>query len=143
MTTIVANRIKHALATRVVHFGTDVFRMILMAPGFVFDRVTHVSYASVSASELPTANGYTVGGVILAGVVVLENNVTHRTEITWSNALWSATGAGITARGAIIYDDTPTVPTLRPLVQYIDFGGNQTAGAGGTFTVANPATFIA
>ncbi|MBT9168630.1 MAG: hypothetical protein DDT19_01978 [Syntrophomonadaceae bacterium] len=143
MSTIVANRFRFLLTQRLIHFGTDVFRMILMGPAFVFDRVIHRGYADVTAGELPTANGYTVGGVILAGVAITENNVAHRTEITWGNAVWTASGAGITARGAIIYNDTlVTAPHIRPIIQYIDFGGNQTAGAGGTFTVASPATFI-
>lgn len=143
MATTIANKIKYALATKQINFSADTFKMILMATGFTFNKDTHHGYSDVSANELPTANGYTVGGVTLAGVAVTEDDVDDRTEVTWSNAQWTASGTGITARGAIIFDDTPTTPQADPIVQYIDFGGDQTAGAGGTFTVASPATYVA
>lgn len=143
MGTVIANKFKYALATKQISFAADTFKMILMATGFTFVKDTHHGYADVSANELPTANGYTVGGVTLTGVAVTEDDTDDRTEVTWSNAQWTASGAGITACGAIIFDDTPTTPQADPIVQYIDFGGDQTAGAGGTFTVATPATYIA
>ena len=85
---------------------TDVYKMILMKPGFVFDKANHHCYADVSASEMITAFGYTVGGSVLAGVSLTIDDVEERAELAWNNIQWTATGGILTISGAIIIDDT-------------------------------------
>lgn len=132
-----SNKIKYLLATKKIDFLTDVFKIILVGSGFVFNKDTHETYANVSGSELPTANGYTVGGNVLTGVAVNEDDVDDRTEITWANTSWTATGGTIgPARGAIIYDDTVASPS-KPIVMYIDFGADYSQAAGGVATISN------
>jgi len=139
MATEAANKIKYALATGAINALSDAFRIILMADGFVFNKDTHHGYANVLGSELANGNGYTTNGIILGGVVVTEDDVDDRTEITWNNASWTAAGGPIgPSPGAIIYDDTPVAPQADPIVGYIDFGGNQTQADGGVATIANP-----
>jgi hypothetical protein len=138
MATIVSNKLTFLLAKKVIDFSADVFKIILMGSGFVFNVDTHAGYADVSGSELPTGNGYTAGGVTLAGVAVTQDDVDDRTEITWTNASWTASGGDIgPSPGAIIYDDTPTTPVADPIIGYIDFGGNQSQPAGGVATIAS------
>lgn len=138
MATEAANKLKYALATKQIDFANDVFRIILMESGFTFDKDAHHGYADVSGNELPTANGYTVGGNELAGVAVTEDDSSDRTEVSWDNTSWSASGGMIgPSPGAIILDDTPTVPQADPVVGYIDFGGNQTQADGGVVTISN------
>ena len=138
MTTEASNKIKFLLATGVIDFSSDTFNVALMADGFIYDKDTHEVYGDVSASELANGNGYTTGGNVLAGVAVTEDDVDDRTEVTWNNSAWTANGGSIgPSPGAIIYDDTVAVP-LKPIVGYIDFGGNQTQADGGIATVANP-----
>ena len=133
-----SNKIKYLLATKAIDFANDTFKIILMATGFTFDIDTHHGYADVSASELGTANGYTAGGNTLAGVAVTEDDTDDRTEVTWNNTTWTASGGSIgPTPGAIIYDDTVTSPTADPIVGYIDFGGDQTQSDGGVATIAN------
>lgn len=135
MPTEASNKIKYLLATKVIDFANDVFHIILMQSGFTFDKDTDHGYADVSAHELPTANGYTAGGNILSGVTVTENDLNDRTEITWNNSSWTASGGNIgPSPGAIIYDDTAVDD---PIVSYIDFGGDQTQADGGVVTIAN------
>ncbi len=139
MTNTVANKARYALATKQIDFANDTFKVILMDTGFTFNADTHHGYADVSASELSTGNGYTAGGATLAGVAVTENDTTDRTEITWNNVTWTASGGTIgPSPGAIIYDDTPTTPQADPLIGYIDFGSEQTEPDGGVATIANP-----
>lgn len=141
MTTEIANHIKYLLATKAIDFANDTFKIILMQTGFTFNEDTHEDYADVSGSELATANGYTAGGFTLTGVTVTEDDVDDRTEVTWNNATWTASGGAIgPSPGAIIYDDTVTDD---PIVQYIDFGGDQTQADGGTATISNIETRIA
>ena len=139
MATEAANKIKYALATGAINALSDVFRIILMANGFVFDKDTHHGYADVSGSELANGNGYTTFGNVLGGVAVTEDDTDDRTEITWDNTAWTANGGPIgPSPGAIIYDDTPAAPQADPIVGYIDFGGNRTQADGGVATIANP-----
>lgn len=138
MATQPSNKILYLLATKAVSFSADTFKIILMQSGFSYNPDTHEDYGDVSASELPTASGYTAGGATLAGVSVVENDSTNTCDIDWNNASWIASGGNIVASGAIIYDDTVTSPA-DPIVGYIDFGSDQTTPDGGTFTIANPA----
>lgn len=138
MASTVANKIKYLLATGAINFSSDSFKIILMASGFTFNPDTHHGYADVSASELATGNGYTRNTKTLAGVAVTEDDTDDRTEITWTNVTWTASGGAIgPTPGAIIFDDTVTTPTADPIIGYIDFGGEQTQDNGGTATISN------
>ena len=138
MATEASNKIKFLLVKKNVDFSADTFKIILMQSGFVFNKDTHEGYANVSANELGTGNGYTVGGATLAGVVVTEDDTNDRCDVAWNNATWTASGGTIgPTPGAIIFDDTPTTPTADPIVGYIDFGGNQSQADGGVATISN------
>lgn len=137
MATLPSNEIKDLLGRAIVDFASDTFDIILMVSGFAFDRVNHDVLADVTASQLPTANGYTSGGVILAGVTLTRNDTTNFLEVTWNNASWTATGGDIVSQGAIIFDNTVAAPVVDPIVGYIDFGSALTAFDTGPFTVSN------
>jgi hypothetical protein len=109
------------------------FKMLLMNSSFVFSRASHKLYADVSANELTTANGYTVGGLTLSGIAVSQDDTNNRGKMAWSNASWTASGTGIVASFAIIIDTTDNV-----IAGCIDFGGSKTALAGSPFVVASP-----
>lgn len=137
MASDVSNKILFLLLKKNVDFANDTFKIILMQSGFLFNRDTHEAYANVSANELATAFGYTVGGATLSGVTVTEDDTNDRATVTWNNATWTASGGDIgPSPGAIIYDDTPTTPTADPIIGYIDFGGNQTQSNGGVATIS-------
>ena len=135
MATAASNRIKYLLATKVIDFANDTFKIILMADGYTFNKDTHHQYSDVSASELANGNGYTTGGNTLSGVSVAEDDTDDRAEVTWSNSTWTASGGDIgPTPGAIIYDDTASND---PIVGYIDFGSDQTAANGSPAVVGN------
>lgn len=135
MATVPSNKIKYLLATKAIDFANDVFQIILMQSGFTFDIDTHHGYADLSASELAAGNGYLAGGNTLAGVAVTEDDTDDRTEVTWNNTAWTASGGSVgPVAGAIIYDDTVADD---PIVGYIDFGGDVTQADGGIATIAN------
>ena len=136
MATKVSNKCRYLGFTKTIDFANDAFQIILMQSGFVFSETDHETYADVSAEELGTANGYTVGGETLSGVAVTEDDITKRANVTWNNVTWTATGGALTGSGAIIFDDTVGSPA-DPVVGYIDFGGTQSIADGGAFTLAN------
>lgn len=136
-----SNHLKYKLAIGDIAFDTDSFKIILMNNTFTFDKDTHATYANVSASELATANGYTVNTKILAGVAISEDDTDDRAEVTWSNVSWTASGGSIgPSNGAIIFDDTTVDDTV---VGFIDFGSAQTATDGGNFNIISIAFYIA
>lgn len=140
MSTECANHFKYKLAIGDVGIDTDSFKIILVNNSFTFDKDTHATYANVSASELATANGYTVNTKTLAGVAISEDDTNDRAAVTWSNVSWTASGGSIgPSNGAIIFDDTTTDDTV---VGYIDFGAAQTATDGGNFNIINIALNI-
>jgi hypothetical protein len=134
MATYASNRFKYELLNGGVTGASDVFKIILMQSGFTFNRVSHNTYADVSASELSTASGYTIGGLTLANVAISQNDTSNKGQMTWDNASWTAAGGNVTARGAIIFDDTHASDIV---VGYIDFGSDQTTLDGGVFTIAD------
>lgn len=144
MSTALSNKCKFLLASKVIDFANDSFKIILMDTGFTFNKDTHHGYADVSASELSTGNGYTQNTKILAGVAVTEDDTDDRCEVTWDNVTWTASGGSIgPTPGAIIYDDTVTTPTADPIIGFIDFGGDQTQADGGVATIVNVEVRIA
>ena len=131
-----ANRLKYLMSSGSIDFSNDSFIIILMASGFTFNKDSHHQYSDVSASELPTLNGYTQKTKVLANVAILEDDADDRTEITWDNVIWTASGGAIgPSPGAIILDDTDPNDSL---VGWIDFGGDQSQADGGTVTIINP-----
>lgn len=138
MASQVANNWKELSAYGTHNFNTDAFKIILMEPGFAFDRANHEIYTDVSAFELPTLGGYTAGGQALAGVAIVNDAVLAATIISWNNPTWTAT-ADLQKCGAIIFDDTIAAPDIDPLVGFIDYGGTLTTYTGGVHTIANVA----
>jgi len=135
MATLPSNNFKYLLMTAGIDFGADVFKVVLMKAGFAFARASHDTYSDIAPDELPTANGYTIGGQTLAGGTVTRLDSGNITTATWNNPSWLATGGDIVTQGAIITDDTLA---SKPVVGYIDFGSALTTYSGGTFTIANP-----
>lgn len=129
----VSNNLIHLLLKKEIDFDVDVFKMILMNSAFIFDSDAHEEYADVSASELGTAFGYTAGGVVLGGVAVTRDDASDRTDVTWTNPSWAASGGVIgPSNGGIVYDDTHANNVI---VGYIDFGAPYTQADGGSLVI--------
>jgi hypothetical protein len=92
---------------------------------------TDVTLAETGGTEVSNANGYTTGGATLTGVAV-TTVTTDDSKFDADDATWSATGSGITASFAILYNDTVTND---PPVAFINFDGSESAGAGTDFIV--------
>ena len=146
MATEASNKFKRLLAAKLIDFTADTFRIALMQSGFSFNKDTHTSWSTVSSSELSTstATAYTsTGGSTLSGVSVTEDTTSDKCSIVWSNVSWNPTAASLgPTPGAIIYDtsvtSTATPSVASPIIAYIDFGGDQTQVAGGTFVIVAP-----
>ena len=86
--------------------------------------------AYATTNEVPASGSYVAGGGALTNVTPTTSGTTAFTDF----ADISFTTATITARGALIYNDTATGD---PAVAVLDFGSDKTSTAG-TFTIQFP-----
>ena len=89
------------------------------------------SYAAGISGQVPDTGQYVAGGGSLVNALVSVNGTTAFVSF---NDL-SFTGVTLTAKGALIYNDTVAGD---PSVCVLDFGGDKTETAG-TFTIQFPA----
>ena len=107
--------------THAVDLDSDTLKIMLVTSAYTPDFGTHDFKADVTNEVVGT--GYTAGGETLtslsltqsAGVITFD-----AADVTWSSST-------ITARGAVIYDDTIASD---PLICYIDFGSDQSSSSG-------------
>ena len=98
--------------------------------GNAFKIALFTSSASLSATTTAYSSGYDAGGKALAPVTPALSGTTALVDfadITWASS-------SITARGALIYNDTNSDKA----VIVLDFGSNKTSSSG-DFTVQFPA----
>jgi hypothetical protein len=118
-------RFKANLMNKIVDLEADTINVSLMDNVHAF-TATHNVWTDVSANELPTAGGYTVGGQALAGKAVTQSGTTKfdGTDTAWTSSTFSA-------YHAVLWDDTVGTDDL---ICSFDFGGIKTVTAG-TFTI--------
>lgn len=121
---------------KLMDLSADTFKMILVAStsNALAATLTPATYATVT-NELSTANGYTSGGAAAGSPTLTGGGATA--TITWDTAdvSWTASGAGITARAAVIYDDTAASKNLICFALLDSTPADVTVAAGNTLTV--------
>jgi len=117
-------------------FDTHAFKIALVTSSYTWSPA-HSLYANIT-NELTTANGYTIGGGLLTGVT--WTRTAGVAKFTSNNFVWTASGAGITARRAILYNDTQSGKPLLGSYLLDATPADLTATAGNTFTVGPHAT---
>ena len=110
----------------------DVFNIALYTNSASFTAATT---AYTTSDEITNASGsaYVAGGQALGNISPSTSGTTALTD--FSDETWSS--ASFTARGALIYNTTPTHTYTNPSVLVLDFGSDKTAVAG-DFTVVFP-----
>jgi hypothetical protein len=94
-------------------------------------------------NELATANGYTAGGIVLAGISY--TNAAGVETFTCTSPVWTASGGSIVARYAVIYKNATVNSIVKPLlaVCLLDTTpADVTTTTGNTFTVTINASGI-
>lgn len=120
-----------------IDFITDDIASSLHTVTYVPNQDTH-DFLDDLTNQLATANGYTnedgTGtGKLLAGKG--HTNTLNVSSLDADNVVWTSSGAGFTARIDVLSDVTTNVTTTDPLLLWVDFGQNETASGGGTFTI--------
>jgi hypothetical protein len=107
---VVYNEFKENLGKKLIDLSADVFKIGLFTSTSNAGSATLASavYATLT-NELTTANGYTVTGTTVAATWVRSvGTVTFDT----ADASWTASGGSLTARFAVLYDNTATSKNL-------------------------------
>ena len=135
-TNAIANSFKKQLLEATHNFkasGGNTFKLAMYTNAATLGKPTTAYAANPgggSNTEVTSAN-YSAGG---SALVNTGTSLATNTAITDFSDL-SFTGVTLTARGALIYNDTASGD---PAVAVLDFGGDKTASAG-TFTIQFPA----
>lgn len=119
---------KQELMEGVHDFTTHTFKIALYTSSATLSAAT----TAYSATNEVSGTGYTAGGetlTVTGGAVSISGTTAF---IDFSDVSWAS--ATITARGALIYNDTVAGD---PAVAVLDFGADKTATSG-TFTVQFP-----
>ena len=130
-TNAICNSFKKELLEATHNFsnpGGNTFKLAMYTNSATLGKSTT---SFTTGNEVTSPSGYTSGGKALVNV---GTSVASDTAIT-DFADLSFTGVTLTARGALIYNDTATGD---PAVAVLDFGGDKTATSG-TFTIQFPA----
>jgi len=128
----------YEMATGNVDTDTDVFKIILCSSSSNEATTSVVALASLT-NQLATANGYTQNDKTLT---VTDSQVSGTYTFDSDNAVWTASGGPITARYAVIYDDTHPSDLIIAHVLLDDTPADVTATDGNTFTVTMNASGI-
>ena len=121
---------KRELMTATHNFSTggNTFKLALYTNSASFTATTT---AYTSSNEVPNSGSYAAGGGALVNVTPTTSGTTALTDFDDI----SFTAATISARGALIYNDTAGGD---PTVAVLDFGSDKTS-TDGTFTIQFPA----
>jgi hypothetical protein len=111
--------------------GGDTFKIALYSSAATLDATTT---AYTSSDEVANSGTYAAGGGTLTNVSPTTSGTTAFTDFDDI----SFTSATINARGALIYNTTPTHTYTNPSVAVLDFGGDKISTSG-TFTIQFPA----
>ena len=110
--------------------GEDTFKLALYTNSASFTAATTTFTAT---NEVGDSGSYVSGGGNLTNVSPVTSGTTAFVDFDDL----SFTAATITARGALIYNSTPTHTFTNPVVAVLDFGSDKTSTTG-TFTIQFP-----
>jgi hypothetical protein len=110
--------------------GGDTFKLALYTNSASFTAATT---AYTATNEVPDSGSYAAGGGTLTNVSPSSSGTTAFTDF----ADLTFTNATITARGAMIYNSSPTHTYTNPSVVVLDFGSDKTSTTG-DFTIVFP-----
>ena len=116
------NALKDDLALDLDDTTADRFKVMLVTSAYTPDFGAH-DFKSDVTNEVADGNGYSTGGKSLTSVTLTQSGGTitfDADNVTWASST-------ITARGAVVYDDSLTND---PLIAYIDFGADKSSSAG-------------
>jgi len=121
-----------------VDWDSDTIKVALLTSSYTPNQDTHDYYDDVSGNEV-SGTGYTAGGQTLGSKTVTYDSGTNVIVLDAADTTWSS--STITARYAVIYDDSGATAATKALIGYVDFSSDQSS-TNGNFTITWDATGI-
>jgi hypothetical protein len=109
-----------------INWASDTIKVALVTSAYVPNQDTHAYWSDITTEA--TGTGYTAGGTALASKTMTYNGTSNVITLDAADVTWAA--STITARYAVVYDDTPATAATKPLLAYIDFGVDQSSNNG-------------
>jgi hypothetical protein len=119
-------------------WDSDTIKVALVSSAYTPNQDTHDYWDDVAANEV-SGSGYTAGGQALTGKTITYDGASNVIVLDANDAVWPS--ASLTARYAVVYDDSGATNAQKVLIGYLDFGSDQSA-TNGNFTVTWDATGI-
>jgi hypothetical protein len=127
----------HCLKTG-IDLDAAAWKLAVLTSSYTPDRDTHDFYDDLT-NELATANGYTAGGITLAGVSISYDAASDQVRFDWTDPVLPFSGS-VTWRYAVAYIDTAGGAGTDPIMLLLDWGASQTSSV--PYTVLVDATGI-
>lgn len=121
-----------------IDWDSDDIRVALVSASYTPNQDTHDYFDDVVANEV-TGAGYTAGGAALGSRTLTYDSANNVTVLDAADTVWS--NSTITARYAVIYDNSGATNAQKALIGYVDFGSDQSS-TNGNFTITWDATGI-
>jgi hypothetical protein len=131
------NFLKQAL-NKEIDWDSDTIKVALLSSSYTPNQDTHDYFDDVSANEV-TGTGYTTGGITLASKTSTYDGTNNVIILDAADVTWSS--STITARYAVVYDDSGANAASKALIGYVDFGSDQSS-TNGNFTITWDSTGI-
>jgi hypothetical protein len=131
------NFLKQAL-NKEIDWDSDTIKVALLSSSYTPNQDTHDYYDDVSSYEV-TGTGYTTGGITLASKTSTYDGTNNVIVLDAADVTWSS--STITARYAVVYDDSGASAAAKALIGYVDFGSDQSS-TNGNFTITWDSTGI-
>ena len=121
-----------------VDWDTDTIKVALLTSSYTPNQDTHDYYDDVVGNEV-SGTGYTTGGATLGSKTVTYDGTNNVIILDAADTTWSS--STITARYAVVYDDSGATNAAKALIGYVDFGSDQSS-TNGNFTITWDSTGI-
>lgn len=122
-----------------VNWSSDTIKVALVSSSYTPNQDSHDYWDDVVANEI-TGSGYTSGGSTLTSKTITYDSGTNVVTLDAADVVWA--NASVTARYAVLYDDSGATNSQKVLIGYLDFGSDQSS-TNAAFTVTWDATGIA
>lgn len=110
-----------------IDWDSDSIKVMLVSSAYTPNQDTHDYLDDVVGNEV-TGTGYTAGGQALASKTLTYDAGTNVIVLDAADVTWAS--STITARYAVIYDDTPAGNSAKPLIAYLDMVSDQSSNNG-------------
>ena len=120
-----------AMFNKEVDFDSDTIKVMLLTSAYTPNQDTHDYLDDVVANEV-SGTGYTAGGATLTSKTVTYDAGTNTTKFDAADVTWA--NSSITARYAVVYDDSGASNATKALIGYYDFVTDR-ASSNGDFII--------